>query len=402
MAPPPPFPARKKTLLRAALVVVLPMLGGAVLGGLGARYVPGLIPDRRFSGAELAATAVVLAALLVGVVAIHEAGHLLGGRLAGFRALLFVVGPFRVERTGTGVRTSLNRSAAVAGGLAVSVPEDTHDLRRRFLLMIAGGPAATLLTGILALALRGPLGLAPVPADAGFGRALAAVALAAFGVASLFIAAATLVPARTGGFYSDGARILRLLRGGPDTEREVAILALMALSMAGRRPRGWDPALVALALGAADGTSFDVVGRQLAYAHALDRDEPAEARRQLEAALALEEVLPPVVRPGLLLMGAYFAAAHDGDAARARALFARAGTGLMVPPYVRLLAEAAVCLAEGDARRAADLLERSEAQLGGALDRGGAVADLERIRRLRALATSSAARPEEAHVGEPA
>ncbi|HEU0079323.1 MAG TPA: hypothetical protein VFQ76_16835, partial [Longimicrobiaceae bacterium] len=282
------------------------------------------------------------------------------------------------------------------------VPEDTHDLRRRFLLMIAGGPGATLLTGILALALRGPLGVAAVPADAGFGRALAAVALSAFGVGSLFIAAATLVPARTGGFYSDGARILRLLRGGPDTEREVAILPLLALSRAGRRPREWDPALVALALGAADGTAFDVVGRQLAYAHALDRDDFAEARRQLDAALALEEVLPPVVRPGLLLMGAYFAAAHDGDAARARALFARAGAGLLVPPYVRLLTEAAVCLAEGDARRAADLLDRAEAQLDGTLDRGGALVDLERIRRLRALAAAPTARPEEAHADRPA
>ncbi|HLL46822.1 MAG TPA: hypothetical protein VK399_08925 [Longimicrobiaceae bacterium] len=57
-----------------------------------------------------------------------EAGHLLGGRLAGCRALLIVVGPFRVERTGTGVRVSLNPGAAIAGGLAVSVPEDTHDL----------------------------------------------------------------------------------------------------------------------------------------------------------------------------------------------------------------------------------------------------------------------------------
>ncbi|HEU0079650.1 MAG TPA: hypothetical protein VFQ76_18475, partial [Longimicrobiaceae bacterium] len=84
---PPSVPAKKKSL-RAAALVVLPMLAGAALGVLGAIYFPGLLPDRRFSGAEMVATAVVLAALPVGVVAVHEAGHLLGGRLAGFRAVL--------------------------------------------------------------------------------------------------------------------------------------------------------------------------------------------------------------------------------------------------------------------------------------------------------------------------
>jgi hypothetical protein len=365
---------------------------GAAVGAVGAAWLPSLLPRTDMSGAQVALTAVALAVLLVVVIAVHEAGHLLGGRLAGFRALLFVVGPFRVERTGTGIRATLNRNAAIAGGLAVSVPEDTHDLRRRFLLMIAGGPGASILTGALALALRGPLGLAALPADAGYAHQLAAVAAVVFGLMSLGIGAATLVPARTGGFYSDGARILRLLRGGPDTEREVAILTLMALSMSGRRPREWDPGLVALALGAADGTPFDVVGRQLAYARAMDLDETEEARRHLDAALALEEVLPPVVRPGLLLQASYFAAAHDGDAARARALFSRAAGGLLVPGYQRLMTEAAVCLAEGDAARAAGLLERAEAEVRDTLDRGGAAADLERIRRMRALAARPAAR----------
>ncbi|MEW5927964.1 MAG: hypothetical protein AB1941_10785 [Gemmatimonadota bacterium] len=389
----------KKSRLRGTLGALVPLLMGAAVGSVGALWLPSLLPRTSLSGAQLALTAVVLAALLVAVIAVHEAGHLLGGRLAGFRAMLFVVGPFRVERTGTGIRAALNRNLAIAGGLAVSVPQDTRDLRRRTLLMVAGGPGASVLVGALALALRGPLGLAALPAGAGFGHQLAAIVAAVFGVMSLGIGGATLIPGRTGGFYTDGARILRLLRGGPDTDREVAILALMALSMGGTRARDWDPALVGQALAPADATPFGVVGRQFAYAHALDRGDAEGARRHLEAALALEEVLPPVGRSGLLLHAAYFAAAHDGDAARARALFARAGAGLMVPAYMRWMTEAAVLLAEGDRAAAAALLERAEAGVGETLDRGSAAADLEQIRRLRALADRPAARTA---VAEPA
>lgn len=391
----------KKSRLRRALGALVPLLMGAAAGAVAALWLPSMLPRTSLSGAQLALTAVVLAALLVAVIAVHEAGHLLGGRLAGFRAMLFVVGPFRVERTGTGIRAALNRNLAIAGGLAVSVPLDTRDLRRRTLLMVAGGPGASLLTGALALALCGPLGLAALPAGAGYGHQLAAIVVAVFGVMSLGIGAATLIPGRTGGFYTDGARILRLLRGGPDTDREVAVLALMALSMGGTRARDWDPALVRQALAPADATPFDVVGRQLAYAHALDREDTEEARRHLEAALALEEVLPPVGRSGLLLHAAQFAAVHDGDPVRARGLFSRAGAGLMVPAYMRQMSEAAILLAEGDRAAAAALLERAESGVGETLDRGGAAGDLERIRRLRALA-ASAARPDIARVGEPA
>lgn len=357
------------------------VLIGAAVAVLCCSILLGLLPEARLGVLDW--TVAFVPALILAL-AVHEAGHLLGGRLAGFRAVVFVLGPLLVERTAGGVRAGLNRSLALYGGTAASVPEDTHDLRRRTLLMIAGGPATSILSGVLALALRGPLGLAAIPAAAGHAHVIASTATAVFGVASLLLSAVTLIPSRTGGPHTDGRRILQLLRGGPAADQEVALLALWGLMLAGRRPREWDSALVAQALAPADGTVFDVLARQLASVYALDRGEPADARRHLDGALALEEMLPPHARPGLLVQAAYFAAAVDGDAARARALFARAGTGPTVAPHQRLLAEAAVCLAEGDARPAAGLLDRAEAQLGRAPGRGVAVMDLEHIRRLRA------------------
>lgn len=383
--------ARPKSSPRPSGWSELPQfMTGAAVAVLCCSVLLGFLPEARLGVLDWLVA--YLPALILAP-AVHEAGHLIGGRLAGFRAALFVLGPLRVERTAGGIRAGLNRSLALYGGTAASVPEDTHDLRRRTLLMIAGGPATSILSGVLALALREPLGLAAIPAAAGHAHVIASTATAVFGVMSLLLGVVTLIPSRAGGPHTDGRRILQLLRSGPAADRDVALFALWGQTLAGRRPREWDPDLVAQALAPADGTQFDVIARQLASVYALDRGEPGEARRHLAGALGLEETLPPLARPGLLVQAAYFAAVVDGDAVRARALFSRAGSRLTGAPHQRLLAEAAVCLAEGDARLAAGLLDRAEAQLGRAPGRGAAVMDLEHIRRLRAAAMRVPAGP---------
>ncbi len=376
-------PRGRRRLLGAATFLASVAVGGAA-GVLIARSVERGLPRLDLDGGEKALLVLLLLVILLAVIAVHEVGHLLGGRIAGFRALLLVVGPLRVERSEVGTRVGLNRSLGLAGGLAVSAPRDTRDLRRRTLLLVAGGPAASLLAGAAAYAARAALGLGALPAGAGAGTTLGSVGLLAFAVFSAAIGVAALIPGRTSGFYTDGARILRLLRGGPDTEREVAILALTGLSMGGRRPREWDPALVERASALPDDTPFGVAGRMMAHSAALDRGDVAVARRYLEEALELREALPPAMRPGILLQGAYFAAAHDGDAARARALLADSGGGLLIPAHQRLLAEAAVVLAEGDAARAVELLDGAAAKLGaGGMDPGGERQTADQIAELR-------------------
>lgn len=54
---------------------------------------------------------------LLFVLAFHEAGHVVGGKLVGFRFVLFIVGPFKLHSTESGVRLGLNRSLTMAGGL---------------------------------------------------------------------------------------------------------------------------------------------------------------------------------------------------------------------------------------------------------------------------------------------
>ena len=85
------------------------------------------------------------------VLAIHEGGHLLGGKLAGFRFALFIVGPLMISRRKDGIKFSVNKSLGAYGGLAASFPTTTDNLRKGMTMLVAGGPLASLNTGILFL-----------------------------------------------------------------------------------------------------------------------------------------------------------------------------------------------------------------------------------------------------------
>jgi hypothetical protein len=351
---------------------VLQMLGGMVIGGLfGVAigvFAKDALPDLDLGVAGklgMAAALVIAFPLLVGV---HELGHLLGGIAVGFRPLLFMVGPLRIERIGDRVKTSFTFKNAMFGGLAACVPMDTRDLRRRMMWMIAGGPLGSLAAGALLLA------AGALAADAPVAKTL----LFVFGFVSLLIGAIALMPAQAQGFYSDGARIIRLIRGGADVEREVAVLAIMGASMSGQRPRDWNPQLIAAASAGEPDTLFGAAARQYAYQFEMDRGRVDAARVHLEAALSATEILPKQARPGLMLLAAYFAARVDGDTERARSFLARAEGGLLTPGHTRPLVEAAIARAEGDRALAAERLDAAEAALHKATDAGAALAALRR------------------------
>ena len=363
----------RKPVLKTALQMVGGMLVGGAFGAgiaiFGVHHLPSL--DLGIAGKiAMAAALVVSFPLLVGV---HELGHLLGGMAAGFRPLLFMVGPLRVEREGERFRARLSLKGAMFGGLAACVPTDTHDLRRRTLWLIAGGPLASFVAGVLLLGLR-PLLDAPPVAD---------VLLLATGAISLLIWMASIIPSTAGGFYSDGGRMIRLVRGGDDVEREVACLALIGLSMGGARPRDWGPELVARASAGEADTLFGVAGRMYAAVHEKDSGRMDAARAHLDVALASAEVLPVQARPGLMLQAAFFAARVDGDAARARGFLERGEGGVMLQAHSRPLVEAAIAWAEGDRARAAERLDVAEAALVHASDAGSARMAADQMAELR-------------------
>jgi hypothetical protein len=322
----------------ALLQVAEPMLeaGRPARRALRARY-GALFP-------AFAAACVILSAWLA--LAIHELGHAIGGRLARFRFQLLVVGPLRVERderTGR-ITVGLNRELSLYGGVAASVPLDTANLGARMAVVVAGGPVASVLLAAVAW------GLAPFVSDAPFVQ----LQLVALGLMSAGTACVTLLPMRSGGFSTDGARLLRLARQGPAARREAATLPLIAMMSAGTPPREWPEAMVRAAREPADASVEECFGHLLAYMHLLDAGRVAEAGAALDRVTALRGVFPPAFAPSLDVEAAYFAGAHRGDAARARALLAQLpAKSPAVQPWDRARAEAAALRAEGDVAGAA-------------------------------------------------
>lgn len=320
---------------------------------------------------------IVLWSLLVlGICAtlvVHEAGHLVGGKLAGFRFALLIVGPLMLVRTAAALQVKLNKSLALYGGLALSVPEDTHDLRRRTCWVVAGGPVASLLLGGLALALRALAFADLQPGTDGFGQKLMGDLLLVFGGTSCAIGLITLIPGKTSGFLTDGARLLQLRKDTPAAARDAALLGLFAQSMTGTRPRDLDAALLAEAHALHDDSVFEASAHAWTYARALDAGNPASARDALAQQLTLWHALPAMLRANLALEATYFEAAHrhDDDAAEAWRAQADESTPFL-DPATRHRAEAALAARRGDVEAFQIACHHAEAALAESLDRGRA------------------------------
>ncbi|MGZ8379810.1 MAG: site-2 protease family protein [Gemmatirosa sp.] len=353
-AAPAPAPAPRAGRPAWLSLVLGAAVGGAIGYGAMRLAAPLLDADRpgrallraRYGDAfpVIAATLVLLAAWVA--LAAHELGHVIGGRLARFRFQLFVVGPLRVERDEhtERLKVGLNREASLYGGVAASMPLDTARLRTRMALVVAGGPMASVLLAVAAWALARALTGAP----------LAQVVLVALSILSAGIACVTLIPLRSGGFSSDGARLLRLAQRGPEARREAATLPLIAMMGAGTPPREWPADMVRAAWEPADGSMEECFGQLLAYLHLLDLGRVEEAGAAIDRVMALRAAFPAPFAPSLDVEAAYFAGAHRDDAARARALLAQLpARSPAVQAWDRARAEAAALRAEGDAAGAA-------------------------------------------------
>jgi hypothetical protein len=284
--------------------------------------------------------------------AIHEAGHLAGGLSQGFRFVFLAAGPMWVERGERGIALRFNRTLQTWGGMAAAMPRDDRDLRRRFTVMVAGGPAASLLLALCSWAAWDMLPL-------GLPRFLAGVTA----IASAGFLVATAQPfGAGGGFASDGGRLLRLWRKGPVGEREVAMLALTAAAAGGERPREWTPGIVQVALLPADGSVMELVAHVYASSRASDVGDPDSAAAHLDRAIELGRGMSPILR-SLVATEAAWLRASRGDVNGARPFLAEAD-GPFVERHALHRARAAVLRAEGDLAGARVEAEAGLAALG--------------------------------------
>jgi hypothetical protein len=321
--------------------------------------------------------------------AAHEAGHLLGGRLAGFRFALYAAGPIRVRRSPSGLRFELNDRWNLAG-FAFSVPVHLHNLKRGMVSFVAGGPVTNLLLAAIFAGLFLALTVAAPSREAVRAFLGSSVSLGLFvflfqaGFTSLALGVVTLVPLRKDGFFTDGARLLMLLRDRPKAGRWSASWALYAASADGQRPRDWDRGLIDQATQLTDGSLDEGGACLLAYLWALDQGDEEAAEGFLGRTRAAFDTIP-ALRPSIAAEIAYFQARFRGDAATARSRLDEAQGGFL-ERHERLRAETAVLLAE---HRVAEARERASEALAAlphasVTDAGSAIMHAEWLRDISA------------------
>lgn len=266
-------------------------------------------------GKWLLATPVPLPLLLLVLVffltiAVHEAGHWLGSRYAGLRCYTVSVLWLHLERRRTGWHFRLGKKRLGALGYVIALPIRFEELPWQMAFFIAGGPAASLLAGLPALA----LGWWGRTAGTAAGAIIVVEGLWLFGIGSLLTGVSNLLPFTTRfGNVSDGERLRRLYRGGPAADQHDAQLRLSAASYQDVRPRQWDTALLAKLLEAPAPSAQACTAHLFAYAHHLDAAALPMARHHLACALEAGPAGSPLLRQHLYCEAAYMGLVHGGE-----------------------------------------------------------------------------------------
>lgn len=295
--------------------------------------------------------------LLLLVVAVHELGHLVGGLSQGMRFLLLIFGPFQWNATNDGIRFRWVTNLGLMGGMAATLPVRMDNLRQQLLPMVAGGPLASLLLAALAAVLSFNL----AGRMAGYAVIVTALSLAIFLV--------TAIPFRAGGFMSDGMQLLEVRRGGPGVAERADLVAIMASSLGGVRPRDWDAALVARleAMNSAEPLRLLACWMMLLQ-RAMDSNDAHQAARLAEALAERIDDYPDGFRQSLHIELCLEAALRqDRAAAEHHLALAKGG----VTERARLeLARAWVCELQGDAAGAQRHCEAGQKTLRQGMDPG--------------------------------
>jgi hypothetical protein len=231
----------------------------------------------------------------------HEMGHILAGWSLGFKLKQIRIGALHLGRRSRCAGPYCGD--AIAMGSAVLEPrtsdQDDATLRRRLLFLMLGGPLAS-------ISLAGTLEAVQYFAHPGFLVGFSLHAGAAF--SGLIAIAASLPDVNRSGIFSDGARLLMLLRKDAKAERWLSnIRCQMALNQ-GCHPRDWDQACVAASAAIADDSRDAYISRWLAYLWAAERQDITCATKYLEGALEVLSYATPKMLDHLFLEAAVFQA----------------------------------------------------------------------------------------------
>lgn len=303
MPPDPGNAAAARRGRQRPLHFVLYLLAGGLIGLLGAmfgRSLAAAAPGWPWPPVSVPVALLATLLMLWPNIVLHEAGHAVAGIARGLRPIAFGIGPLRWERGLSRWRFRMGGRVGGIAGFASLLPQGERGLSRLDqAVYLAGGPLANFATAALAVAAL------PMAADS---PGLAGFALGT-GAGAAFLGLMNLVPFHSQGWRSDGRGLLDLLRRTPEAALQQRIHHLLALNMAGVRPRDWPEALLPQPIDTPTSPMLAANGDLLRLAWAMDRGDRAVATAAARRATAAFPAFPQALRP-------HVAVALAGHAAR--------------------------------------------------------------------------------------
>lgn len=338
-------PSPTQTVTKKPSIWIL--LFSALLGGLGSYTVFSLLltPSfiREIKSLQPLQNAAVLLSIPIAVwtaIFIHEAGHLCAGILAGMRPLFLLAGPLKVSFENSKLNIHLNKVFSTWGGLALATPREGSNRKWSLPTMIAGGPLASLILALVA-------GSATYQLTGWYRFPIGILA-----IMSLLIFIATLLPIRAGGFDSDGAQLLQLVRGSTIAKAKHKISIVVGESIAGVRPRDWSTNLLEEAIAEVSDPLTRVSAHFMLAEAAEDRDDKKKTIQAYERfAKQLHDgglqAYPAMMRNDLIFPIVIHIVEHFRDTSLAEQWMSLCN-GSTYYKYMELLAKATIAEANGD------------------------------------------------------
>lgn len=373
---------------RLILILVVAIVVGYVVSRLLSNRAEPLDPVRiRPSKIQKTLLLIAVPFMMFFVIFVHELGHIIGGKLAGLRFLLLIVGPLKVIRSTKGLKWQVNTAVALMGGLACCSPTDTSTFLKSYRWMVVGGPIASLLLGAGCFTCTWIVPMLPwdetwiLVVNRG---------LRMTGLTSILIFLVTSYPGTVGNMKSDGKQFLELLKSNPETKRQNLVRLLVGQSLAGMTPSEWDRQVVQdLDDSYQDFLQDDslplqerVVWATMRYSVSLADSDHKLAHQLIQFALTNCNAYPEFARGSIFLDAALFEARIRKDAAATQYLLENTPEGSLVEAYMYSAVKAELCLLnadqEGAKKFAAEAIELSTS----ALDAGAAYAECHQLQQI--------------------
>lgn len=314
-----------------ALFVVTVVLG-ALLQAAGPRWVQAIFRNVNLDG--IASSSAILAALLVAVV-MHEAGHLFTAWVCGFEILGAKLGPLRLERLHGTRRVSFSNGGLFSCAIAAA-PRSCDRWRGRMMLVVAAGPAATLLGAI------GAASVAVFAAPPGWlGTFWSALALLHFLLFTL-----GLIPNGESAKARNDARLFLALKRNRTAARELKLYhRLIQLKLAAVRPGDYPTSLMSQAAQWRGRPEANFLIAKTLSEWALDSGDPVRAGVWDRRALEQSESCDGRLRNRALADSGCFDVLFRDDLPTAREKFRKVDFDALFPVYFAHRARAASLLA---------------------------------------------------------